>query len=190
MLDLETIGKRIAVKRKELNITQNTLAEQLYVTHQAVSKWENGKSIPSLEILYELTKLFEISIDYLLDDTDIADNDYETLFKNYPRDIVINKFLKKEDFDIEIPNIFYLLNKNERFQIINQILSKSINLDVKYIWPYLNPKERILVLGIILSGKCDYNLLPIYTQLSLAEQLIVQKHLNKGTYNYKLPNIL
>ena len=89
MLDLEKIGKRIAIKRKELNITQNSLAEQLYVTHQAVSKWENGKSIPSLELLFELTKLFNISIDYLLDDTDIADNDYEKLFKNYPRDIVL-----------------------------------------------------------------------------------------------------
>ncbi len=188
MLDLEKIGKRIAIKRKELNITQNSLAEQLYVTHQAVSKWENGKSIPSLELLFELTKLFNISIDYLLDDTDIADNDYEKLFKNYPRDIVISKFLRKENFDTEIPNIFYLLNKKERFQIINQILIKSIILDIKYIWPYLNPNERILVLGIILSGKCDYNLSPIYTQLSKAEQIIVQKHINEGTYNYKLPN--
>ncbi|MCK5731991.1 MAG: helix-turn-helix transcriptional regulator, partial [Tenericutes bacterium] len=85
MLNLKKIGKKITELRKEKNMKQNELAEALYVTHQAVSKWENGKSIPSIEILYELTKLFKVSIDFLLDNSDIKTDDYETLFNNYPR---------------------------------------------------------------------------------------------------------
>ncbi|MBI9010388.1 MAG: helix-turn-helix transcriptional regulator [Tenericutes bacterium] len=38
----------------------NELEEALYVTHQAVSKWENVKSIASIEILYDLNKLFSV----------------------------------------------------------------------------------------------------------------------------------
>ena len=78
-------------------MTQNELAETLFVTHQAVSKWENGKSVPSIEILYELTKLFNVSIDFLLDNSDIMKDDYQSLFKNYARDVVITKFLQNEN---------------------------------------------------------------------------------------------
>ena len=76
MLNLTQIGHKITEHRKRLNLTQKELAETLYVTHQSVSKWEKGKSIPSIEILFEMTKLFEISIDYLLDDSIIEDKDY------------------------------------------------------------------------------------------------------------------
>ena len=40
----ETLGKRIAAYRKALGLTQDALAEQLGITAQAVSKWENGVS--------------------------------------------------------------------------------------------------------------------------------------------------
>ncbi len=190
MLNLQKIGTRISIRRKELKMTQNELADTLYVTHQAVSKWENGKSIPSIEILYELTKLFKISIDYLLDNTDIEEEDYETLFKNYPRSVVIAQILKDEIIHKDIGNVFYLLNKRERFQIINSIINKQTCITITSLWPYLNRLERTYLLGSILSEKCDYNLAHIYNQLSNEEQMVAQKHYQKGTYKYKLPNII
>ena len=189
MLDLEKIGKRICMRRKELKITQNELAEKLFVTHQAVSKWENGKSIPSIEILYDLTKLFQVSIDYLLDNSDIPEDDYETLFRNYPREIVLANFFKRENFAEQIDNIFYLLNKQERMRIINKIIFNQVSLEITDLWPYLNKAERIYLLGVILSGKLDYNLSVIYTQLSKQEQLIVSNSIRNGEYNYRLPHI-
>jgi len=189
MLDLTKIGNRISTKRKELKITQYELADKLYVTHQAVSKWENVKSIPSIEILYELTKLFHVSIDYLLDNTDIKEDDYETLFKNYPRDVVIANFLKKDHLEEEIHNIFYLLSKEERMLMINQIIHKQVCITITDIWPYLNKNERTYLLGIVLSGKCDYNLQHIYNQLSTAEQQQVLNFTKSGNYNYSLPHI-
>lgn len=190
MLDLEKIGNRISVRRKELKITQNELADKLYVTHQAVSKWENGKSIPSIEILYELTKLFEVSIDYLLDNTNINDDDYEKLLINYPREIVLANFLKQEDLSTKIDSIFYLLNRQERMKIINRIIHNHLEIEIHDLWPYLNKAERIYLLGIILSGKYDYNLKPIYTFLSLQERGIVHNSIKNGTYKHRLPHIL
>ena len=61
MLNLNMIGQKIAQLRIQQNMNQEALADALYVTRQAVSKWEMGKSIPSIEILISLTQLFNIS---------------------------------------------------------------------------------------------------------------------------------
>lgn len=61
-----TLGKRIAINRKRLGLTQDQLAEKLGITAQAVSKWENDLSCPDISILPKLADIFEISIDELL----------------------------------------------------------------------------------------------------------------------------
>ena len=55
----------IAKYRKELNLTQEGLAQQLGVTNQAVSKWESGQSCPDIALLPKLADLFGITIDAL-----------------------------------------------------------------------------------------------------------------------------
>ena len=62
----ETLGKRIAGNRKRLGITQDRLADQLGVTAQAVSKWENDQSCPDITMLPRLAEIFGISTDELL----------------------------------------------------------------------------------------------------------------------------
>lgn len=62
----ETLGKRIAANRKRLCMTQDALAEQLGVTAQAVSKWENDQSCPDITMLPKLAQLFDITTDELL----------------------------------------------------------------------------------------------------------------------------
>ena len=62
----ETLGKRIAAHRKQLKLTQDQLADQLGVTAQAVSKWENDLSCPDIGTLPRLASIFGISIDTLL----------------------------------------------------------------------------------------------------------------------------
>lgn len=61
-----TLGKRIAQNRKRLGLTQDALAEQLGVTAQAVSKWENDQSCPDIATLPKLADLFGVSVDELL----------------------------------------------------------------------------------------------------------------------------
>lgn len=62
----QTLGKRIVENRKRLGLTQDRLAEQLGVTAQAVSKWENDLSCPDITTLPRLAEIFGISTDKLL----------------------------------------------------------------------------------------------------------------------------
>lgn len=62
----DTLGKRITAHRKQLGMTQDRLAEQLGVTAQAVSKWENDQSCPDISMLPKLAEIFGSSIDALL----------------------------------------------------------------------------------------------------------------------------
>jgi transcriptional regulator with XRE-family HTH domain len=180
------IGSKITKQRKELNLTQLELAEKIYVTPQAVSKWEKGKSVPSIEILIELTKLFNISIDYLLDDSEIKEHDYESMFNNYSRAAALNKFLNSESPSKQVNKIFYLLDETERELIINYIISKKLLIDLEDIWPYLTNPERKYILGVVLTNKYDYNISSISHQLSNEEKRICYKH--KTTYKYPLFN--
>lgn len=61
-------GENIRKKREELGITQQTLAESLYVTRQAVSRWENGSRYPDLLTAKKLSEKLGASLDELLAD--------------------------------------------------------------------------------------------------------------------------
>ena len=52
--------------RTKLGLSQEELAEKLFVTRQAVSRWENGETVPNTETLKQLSALFNVSINTLL----------------------------------------------------------------------------------------------------------------------------
>ena len=52
--------------RTKTGLSQDELAERVYVTRQAVSRWENGETIPNTETLKLLSKIFDVSINTLL----------------------------------------------------------------------------------------------------------------------------
>jgi len=61
-----TLGKRIAERRKLLGLSQEALGEKLGVSRQAISKWESDGTVPELDKLIALSKLFGISVGWLL----------------------------------------------------------------------------------------------------------------------------
>ena len=61
-----TIGQRIAERRKLLGISQEALGEQMGVSRQAISKWEADGAIPEIDKLIALSKLFGVSVGWLL----------------------------------------------------------------------------------------------------------------------------
>lgn len=64
-MDITNFGQTIAAYRKERAMTQEQLAQELGITAQAVSKWENGQSYPDIQLLPQLADLFEVSLDEL-----------------------------------------------------------------------------------------------------------------------------
>jgi len=61
-----TLGEKIARERKELNYTQEQLADILEVSRQSISKWESDITFPETDKIIRLSQIFDCSIDYLL----------------------------------------------------------------------------------------------------------------------------
>src|SRR5690606_41583595 len=66
MSDYKKIDDIILQCRKNKNMTQVELSELLGISHQAVSKWETGMSLPDIEQLLRLTKLFNLTMEQIL----------------------------------------------------------------------------------------------------------------------------
>lgn len=71
------LDKRLKDAREAKGLSQNYVAEHLNITRQAISKWENGKSMPDLENLIILSTLYEISLDELLGRTPSPEETHE-----------------------------------------------------------------------------------------------------------------
>ena len=62
-----SLGNKILNLRKNINMTQEQLAEKLDVTRQTISKWELDETVPDIKQAKELSKIFNVSLDEMLD---------------------------------------------------------------------------------------------------------------------------
>lgn len=89
MFQMKRTGQTIANLRKERNMTQMELADQLGISFQAVSNWERGNSMPDIAKLPELAQLFGVTIDQLLGEesplvTHAAQGDLKEYLEEHP----------------------------------------------------------------------------------------------------------
>ena len=61
-----TMGQRIAAQRKRLNLSQEALGEKMGVSRQAISKWESDGAVPEIDKLIAMSRLFGVSVGWLL----------------------------------------------------------------------------------------------------------------------------
>lgn len=64
-------GKRMSALRRKVGLSQTDLAEKIGVTSQAVSKWECGNAVPDIDTLLELSHLYKVTINEMLEDVDL-----------------------------------------------------------------------------------------------------------------------
>lgn len=64
------LGQRIKTEREKLAWTQDTLADKLNISRQAISKWELGTAYPDVERLVQMSDLFQVSLDSLVKGVD------------------------------------------------------------------------------------------------------------------------
>lgn len=125
--------------RIENKLTQEALANQLGVSFQAVSKWEQGKSYPDITILPVIASFFKVSVDDLLG-VNRAENEAETakLIEDYDNLTDVN--LKKEildkltekapnDFRILLREMSYLIHFENRADILPRVHSIYNNIN-------------------------------------------------------------
>lgn len=69
------LGEKITKLRKKYNYSQELLAERLNVSRQTISKWELGQAKPDVENIKNISKLFDITYDYLIDESNLCSKD-------------------------------------------------------------------------------------------------------------------
>ena len=104
-MDQIKIGKFIAERRKKTGLTQMQLGEMLGITDRAVSKWENGRSLPDSSIMLELCRILEITVnDLLCGEVITVDNYKEKLEKN-----MLEMVKQKEENDKKLLSVEILI---------------------------------------------------------------------------------
>lgn len=126
--DMEKTGKRIAFLRKERGYTGESLAEQLQVSPQAVSKWENARCLPETSVLPALAEALGCSIDNLLCPREILI--LEAVYTDGQTEIPVTRFLNGlvRNKDISIP-------VNETFLGVSIPENRLKMLTIKYQTP-------------------------------------------------------
>jgi len=143
MLDLVGIGENIKRLRIQNNYSQEKLAEILYVSRQAVSYWEGGKSAPTIDNVVTLSKLFNIGVDKLLL-IDEESNLPENILKNHSREYVLTLILSNE-LKFDLTKIFIYLDDYERMTVLKNIKNKRIKYDINKLRYLLKTEEIIFI---------------------------------------------
>lgn len=100
----QRIGENIAKLRKVNNMSQNDLAKELNVSNKTISKWECNNTVPDIDILNKIAKIFNISIDELTNtDIDLKDNSS----KNKLKDIIQKLHLSQKKVWIPVLSILF-----------------------------------------------------------------------------------
>ena len=128
-----TFGEKLKEIRKRFGLTQEKLSGLINVSRQAITKWENDEGLPDITNLQELSKLFGITIDYLLD----KDNNLPAL--------TLRKELDKDKYKSKLSMYDEVLKEyfDESYEIYNLSRSKKMsvveNLIDTFIVPEIGP---------------------------------------------------
>ena len=138
-------NKKLQELRKHKGITQEELAESLYVSRTAISKWESGRGYPNIDSLKIIARFFGVTIDELLSGDElltIAEEDTKQKEKHF-RDLVFGLL------DCSIAMFFFLPFFG---QTVDGILQEVSLLSLNEIAPYLRTAYFVVVIGIIIWG--------------------------------------
>ena len=138
-------NEKLQELRKNKGLTQEELAQILYVSRTAISKWESGRGFPNIESLKSISKYFSVSLDELLSNEEIliiAEEDTKVRESNI-RDLIYGLL------DCGIGLLLFLpLFGQKSFEIIKEVSLISLS----NIQPYLLILYYAVVIGLVLFG--------------------------------------
>lgn len=140
-----TFGEKLKKLRTDNGLTQDELAEKIYVTRTAISKWESDRGYPNIDSLKAISKFFSVSIDDLLSSDEvltIAEEDnkqQETRFKDLVYALL----------DLSIAMLLFL----PFFAVNTEGVIRSVSLIVlDGVQPYLKAAYFTVVIGMFFAG--------------------------------------
>lgn len=184
-------NEKLQELRKQKGLTQEELAELLYVSRTAISKWESGRGFPNIESLKAISKYFSVSLDELLSGEEIlaiAENDHKQKERTF-RDLIFGLL----DFGMALLLFLPFFGQKS-----DGVIREVALLALSAIQPYLKTTYIVfvgvmVVLGIMTLAlqNCRQRL---WTQsksvlsLSLSAVGVCLFNETYCQYNYKLPN--
>lgn len=143
-----TFGEKLKEIRKRFGLTQEKLSGLINVSRQAITKWENDEGLPDITNLQELSKLFGITIDYLLD----KDNNLPAL--------TLRKELDKDKYKSKLSMYDEVLKEyfDESYEIYNLSRSKKMNIVENLIDTFIVPEIGPVSTADVLSDLSPYYL--------------------------------
>ena len=138
-------NEKLQELRKNKGLTQEELAEALYVSRTAISKWESGRGYPSIDSLKEIAKYFSVTIDELLSSNEvlsIAEEDNKQKEKHF-RSLVFGLL------DISVLIFFFLPFFGQKE---NGIVQEVSLLSLNGIATYLRLSYYAIVISIAVYG--------------------------------------
>lgn len=113
-----TLGQKLKEIRKRFGLSQEQLAEIMNVSRQAITKWENDSGIPDVTNLQELSKVFGLTVDYLLND------------QNQLPALVMKKELDKDKYKNKLSSYGEILKEyyGEPYEVYTLTREKQMNL--------------------------------------------------------------
>jgi transcriptional regulator with XRE-family HTH domain len=149
--NMQKIGQRIAEKRRELNMTQSNLADQLLVSYQAISNWERGNSLPDIEKLPQLATSLQLSIDELLGTSSSAVTHYQEGIADAKEITTLAPMIKPKDlaaatqeqsFDIELlQQLAPFLSSEQLFALLESSEEPITEDAFEDFLPFLQPRQ-------------------------------------------------
>lgn len=125
-METKMIGNKIAEARKKLNISQAQLAESLFISAQAVGKWERGESMPDIITLTRLAEILNVDLNYFSENFQSSFPETTSIesLENKSADLQIGKQNKKLSWDMSRLNLVDsdfsgLKNLHEKFSSSN-----------------------------------------------------------------------
>lgn len=134
-------NKKLQALRKQKNITQEELAEAIYVSRTAVSKWESGRGYPNIDSLKELAKFFSVTIDELLSSDEVINIAKQDI--NKKQNLIFSLF------DISVAMFLFLPLFSQK---LDEVIYAVSLLSLTEIQPYLKVLYFVLVIATILFG--------------------------------------
>lgn len=141
-----TFNEKLKKLRKNKNITQEELAQKIFVTRTAVSKWESGRGYPSLDTLKILAEFYEISIDDLISNEEIIDISNKSIEKTKKE--IINLWFALLDIVTLVLFFLPVFGLNIDGNIVSVGLFKS-NCSIAEIIMYIMILSLAVVYGLI-----------------------------------------
>lgn len=111
------LNEKLQKLRKENNITQEGLADKLKVSRQAVSKWESGVAYPDTEKLIQISKIFNISLDDLVNDN--SDKKFNSEVRKFSFMDILNNSL---EFISNAVNMFWSMRFVEKIKFLFEMM--------------------------------------------------------------------